>query len=45
MKCPKCKTEIDIKYIAGYLGSIKSEKKAKASRLNGKKRKKLSTKI
>ena len=33
MKCPKCKAEINP---AALLGSIKSEKKARASRENGK---------
>ena len=34
MKCPKCKAEINI---GSLLGSIKSEKKAAASRRNAKK--------
>lgn len=36
MKCPHCQSEINV---GSLLGSIKSERKAMASRLNGSKRK------
>jgi hypothetical protein len=36
INCPKCDHEFDYDF-AGYLGSIKTAKKAKSSRENGKK--------
>ena len=36
MKCPHCKKDISNEEVAAHLGSITSEKKKLASRLNGK---------
>ena len=37
MKCPHCQKEISNEQLAAGMGSIKTEKKAAASRENGKK--------
>ena len=37
MNCPKCKAELTRKEAAVMLGSIKTERKANAARINGRK--------